>query len=198
MSVVVAKKTKDGFIIGADSMCTKGGQVRENAIKIFRCKQNEDIIIGVVGCLVDANILMIADNLFSNTTIRRNNLDFENMIEQTIPNLKEILKTHGRLFKSDEIGECMQSNFMIAYKDDCYVINSDFALSQVEDFYAIGSPELMASGCYEMAKLCNIKIDDVKLVENIIRTTIKKTIYVDYPIRIYSTVKNTEDILIEK
>lgn len=197
MSVVVAKKTKNGFVIGADSMCTRGGQVREGAIKIFRCKQNEDIIIGVVGNLVDANVVMVADSIFSNSTLRRDNLDFENMITQTIPNLKKILQEHGRLFKDLEVGEHMKSCIMIAYKNDCYVINQDFALTQVDDFYAIGAPELMADGCYLMANLCGVKLDDEKIVENVIRTTIKKTIYVDYPIRIFNTT-NKDDIIIEK
>lgn len=196
MSVVVAKKIEDGFVIGADSMCTRGGQVREGAIKIFRCKQNEDIIIGVVGCLRDANILMAAEDLFNNSALRRDALDFDNMVTQTIPNLKELLKKDGRLLKSEE-GEVMSSNILIAYKDKCYVIGGDFSLTQVEDFYSIGAPELMADGCYEMAKLCKINIDDEKLVENIIRTTIKKTIYVDYPIRIFNT-KNKGCKIIEK
>lgn len=196
MSVVVAKKIEDGFVIGADSMCTRGGQVREGAIKIFRCKQNEDIIIGVVGCLRDANILMAAEDLFNNSALRRDALDFDNMVTQTIPNLKELLKKDGRLLKSEE-GEVMSSNILIAYKDKCYVIGGDFSLTQVEDFYSIGAPELMADGCYEMTKLCEINIDDEKLVENIIRTTIKKTIYVDYPIRIFNT-KNKGCKIIEK
>lgn len=196
MSVVIAKKTKEGFVVGADSMCTRGGQVREEAIKIFRCQQNEDIIIGVVGCLRDANILMAAEDLFNNSSLRRDALDFNSMVTQTIPNLKELLKTDGRLLKSQE-GDCMASNILIAYKNKCYVIGGDFSLTQVDDFYAIGAPELMADGCYEMIRLCKTDITDEKLVENIIRTTIKKTIYVDYPIRIFKTY-DKNDMVIEK
>ena len=185
MSVVVAKKTKNGFMIGCDSQCTQG-QVKGKATKIFRVKSNEEIVCGVVGSLRDLNIFATLETLFSSEATRREIIDLEHIITNVVKKLKDKLKEEGRLLLEKGEGECMASAIMIAYKDKCWVIESDFAVTEVDDFDAIGAPSEFATGAYEMLA-DNKEMADEEKVLKIIKATIKRTIYVDYPIYIATT-----------
>lgn len=185
MSVVIAKKTKKGFVLGCDTIAIKG-QMKNQATKIFRDKNDSDIICGVVGSLRDLNILSVTDDIIDGQAIRREIVDTDNMITSTVKNIKNKLKEEGRLYVDKEAGEVMQSSVIIAYKNKCWVIGHDFAVSEVDDFAAIGAPEEFASGAYEIIASNEIMSDEDK-VTRIIEACIKRTIYVNYPICIAHT-----------
>lgn len=188
MSVVVAKKTKDGFIIGCDSIVTKG-QVKDETTKIFRSKNNNDIVCGVVGSLRDLNILSTMPDLLDAMALRRGILDTDSIINYTIKNIKERLKDEGRLIAGKE-GECMNSSCIIAYKDKCWSISQDFAVIEIDNFEVIGAPEEFALGAYEILVSTQKSLSDKEIVIKVIDVCIKRTIYVDYPILIADTTKN--------
>lgn len=185
MSVVVAKKTKDGFIMGCDSVVIRG-QIRGQATKVFKHKSNSDIIIGVVGSLRDLNIVSSMNNILDPSDVRREMVDTDAIISHVILELKEQLKKEGRLCASKEGGECMLSSIMIAYKDKCWNIGGDFSVSEIEDFDAIGAPDEFALGAYEIISE-DEKITDKEKVIKVIKACIKRTIYVAYPILIAET-----------
>lgn len=193
MSVVIAKKADNKFIVGCDTQVTSG-QTRGNVTKIFHYKNNPEIVCGVVGSLRDLNIFSTMENILEETSVRRELVDLDDVIMKTVNNLKSKLKEEGRLIMDKDSGEVMNSELMIAYKDKCYIVNQDFAVTEVDDFAAIGSPEFFALGAYEMI-YDNESIDDKEKVLKIIKACIKKTIYVGYPIVMTDTsIKDMEII----
>lgn len=185
MSVVVAKKTAKGFVVGCDTIVTHG-QVKGNFTKIFRNKKNDDIICGVVGSVRDFNIFSVMDDILDAVAIRREILDTESVISSTIKKIKTTLKEEGRVGATKGDGECMQSSIIIAYKDKCWVIDHDFSVMEVDDFAAIGAPSEFALGAYEVISE-DTKMSDKDKAIKVIKACINKTIYVDYPIYIAST-----------
>lgn len=195
MSIVIAKKTKNGFIFGADSQVTCGSR-KGTTIKIFKSRKEEGMFIGVVGCLRDCQILEKVNDLLDVNAIRREELDEFSIIDYTVPKLmKELEKEHRLVAEKDgTIG--WDSCTIIVYKDKAFKIDGDFTVEEIKDFAAIGSPQDFASGSYETLKELGTKLSDRDLVKEIIRITIAHNNYVDFPIRIIDTSKDKDFTII--
>ncbi len=185
MSVIVAKKEENRVIMACDTQVTHG-QTKGSVTKIFKNKKNDNIICGVVGSLRDLNLLSSMEDLIDDFSIRRDLVDTDSIITNTIPKIKEFFKKEGRIVSTED-GDIMHSSFIISYKNSIWTIGGDFSVKEVDDFVAIGSPEEFAMGVYEAIKDDNTSIED-KIVK-IIDICIKKTIYVDYPIYMIDTEK---------
>lgn len=191
MSIVIAKKTKNGFIFGADSQGTCGSR-KEIVKKIFKSDKEEGLYIGVVGRLRDCQILQVAENLLDVNAIRRETLDENSIISYTVPKLRELLKKEQREAVEKDGVTYWDSCIIIVYKDKAFEIDSDYTVTEVTDFKAIGSPQNFAAGSYEMLKETNSKMSDYDIVKNIIKTTIAHNEYVGYPIYVIDTSKDTD------
>lgn len=191
MSIVIAKRTKNGFVFGADSQCTRGHSTEE-VTKIFKSKKEDDVYIGVVGSLRDCNILKTATELLDINAIRRDNLDEDSIILYTVPKIRKLLEDNGRQLADKEDGVCWNSHILIVYKDKAFEIDHDFTVAEIKDFSAIGNPMLEAKGAYEILRRLNSKLSDYDMVKEIIAMTIDVNNTVSYPIRIIDTSKDTE------
>lgn len=192
MSVVVAKRVKNGFIMAGDSQVTKGDE-KDTVIKVFKSYKENEIYLGVVGSLRDSQILMTINGLLDPNAIRREELDLLSIISYTVPLIKKTMKENDRLYNEDGKLE-WDSEVMILYKDKGYIIESDFSVIEIDEFDAIGSPRKFAKGSYELYNRYKdkIKVSDRQIVKDIVRITIEKTTYVGYPIRIADTSKNED------
>lgn len=188
MSIVIAKRTKDGFIFGADSQCTRGNET-EVTTKIFKSKRENDVYIGVVGSSRDCDLLKVATELLDVNAIRREELDEDSIILYTVPKIREILKKEDRYLIDKNEGSCWNSHIIIVYKDKAFEIDHDFAVQEIDDFRAIGNPMYEARGAYEILKRVNPKISDTDMVKEIIAMTIDINNTVGYPIKLIDTGK---------
>jgi len=194
MSVIIAKKTKNGFIMAGDSQATLGTQ-RFSVTKIFKAKGEDELYIGGVGTLRDINILTTITNLIDLNAIRRETFDVSSIISYTIPTLQKALKEHGRLITDRDGSLCWGSSVLICYKDKAFEISSFFEVTEISNFAAIGSPQDFAYGAYSVLNkfdLGKLKLNDYNLVKEIMKMCIEETIHVFYPILIIDTSKDKD------
>ena len=196
MSVIVAKKTKNGFILAGDSQCTIGTQ-RATVTKIFKASKEDDMFIGVVGRLRDANIVMTLNGILDPNAIRRGNLNLESIVSHTVPLLQKTMKEYGTLVV--ENGQiCWDSCIILVYKDKAFEISNDFSVREITDFAAIGAPQDFAYGAHAILKKYSSKLSklsDFDIVKEIMKMTIEETIHVFYPIWIVDTSVSNADFI---
>ena len=195
MSVVIAKKYKNGFILAADSGCFKD-QERTRAEKVFKLDYSDDIFIGGVGTLKEVQLVKYMDSLIDPNAVKRDQLDMKSIITYTVPSLrKQLAKSLGM---GDKMVDKWSSEIIIVRKDKAFSIDSDFCVKEIEDFEAIGAPEDFCKGAYrvllEHPYKKNTKglyryetIPEEKRVVELIKITIDITIYTLYPIRYVNT-----------
>ena len=192
MSVIVAKKVRDGYIVAGDSQATAGDE-KNTVNKLFKAYKDDDVIIGVVGTLRDANIMMTVSGLLDPNAIRRDELDLLSIILYTVPAIKKAIKENEHAIIENGMLE-WDSQIILLYKDKCFEIDSDFSVMEIDEFGAIGSPSKYAKGAYEMVKKYRsmIKKSDREIVKDIVKMTIDKTAYVGYPIKVLDNTKDKE------
>lgn len=196
MSVIIAKKIKNGFVLAGDSQGTVGTH-RTTVTKIFKAPKEENVFIGVVGRLRDANIVASVDSILDSNAIRRGNLDANSLVSYTVPELQKSLKEQGALSVDSGL-LCWNSEIIIVYKDKAFLIDSDFCVIEIDDFAAIGAPQDFAYGAYAILKKFKSKLpklSDFDLVKEIMKMTIEETIHVFYPIWMVDTSTTNADFI---
>ncbi len=199
MSVVVAKRVKNGFIFGADSGCFEG-QSRTEVEKIFKLHYYDDVYVGGVGALVDVQRIRYMENLIDPNAIKRDLLDEKSIITYTVPSLQKQLAKYAA---KGEHTEPWNSEIIIVRKDKAFAIGSDFAVTEIEDFKAIGAPEDFCKGAHRLLidhpyKKENGKpyryysIPEERAVVELIKMTFRDTIYTYYPIRYINTATDKD------
>ena len=192
MSVVVAIKHEGKIFIGSDSQVTKGGTRQTlnnpNNYKIWKVKGVDSCLMAHVGCVRDANVIRIMNNLVDELTILRDEINFEYVVREIVPNiLNELRKYHYLGESSSQAFELMDSDFLFAYKDRLFLINQDGCVIEIDDSIAIGSGSHEAIGSI-------LSTDSASPNERIIKAITASAvadIYVDYPI-ILSDTETTE------
>jgi len=133
-------KSEDCVYIGADSLGSSSfsGIVRKDP-KFFH--YTKDIIVGFTSSYRMGQVIMYAENLFSDINI--NNKEFfthKNMVTKFIPNLVKLYKDID-----DTIDK--KGTFLIATFDKLWKIYDDFQVEEtVQDFNSCGSGEDFAFG----------------------------------------------------
>jgi len=191
MSVVVAIK-KDGIIyMGADSQVTKGGTrttlSNPNNYKIWRMSRVKGCIMGSVGNLCAANVIMVAEDLIPEITDIKNEVDFKFVVKKFVPNLMGELELYGLMNCSSGTND-MGAGFLLAYHDRLFNISQYGAVIEVDDFCAIGSGSSEAIGSLLSTMDEN---DPTERIKAAIKSSATHDIYVDYPI-VISDTKTTE------
>ena len=146
MSIVIAKRTKDGFVFGADSGCFKD-QKRSVIEKIFKLDYYDDVYVGCVGFARDSQVIRYMENLIDPNAVKRDVLDIKSIVTYTVPSLKK------QLSKATGDGKPIdrwESECIIVRKDKAFLIEPDFSVEEIEDFKAIGAPEDFCTGAYNL------------------------------------------------
>lgn len=198
MSIVIAKKIDKGFIVASDSQITSDGQRRhiEPGCKLFHPNDQQDIIVGIVGSLRDANLLRVIDELLDYSSIHRDNLTLNSIINHTVKVIQEKLREQGRIVVSE--GKWLwDSAIIVANKDKAFEISQDFCVQEIKDFTAIGAPEEYVYGAKAFMDSYGLKkaYSEEQFVVDLIKMTIKLTNTVDYPIVLMNTVDNSTKII---
>lgn len=201
MSVVIAKRTKNGFILGADSGCFRD-QERSRAEKVFKLEYCDDVYVGGVGTLGEIQLVRYMENLIDPNAVKRNQLDIKSILTYTVPSLKkQLAKAQG--LGSDKVFDKWDSEIIIVRHDKAFWIDSTFCVKEIDEFCAIGAPEDFCKGAYKVLLEHPYKkntkglyryenIPDEKLVVELIKMTFDITIYTFYPILYINTATDKE------
>lgn len=194
MSVVVAVRDTDKIWLATDSQVTSGWTKKlllsQHSFKMFKFPSG--ITMGGVGSLRDLNILSTSDVDFVNeATLLKDNINFKEIVRDTVPKIFQELKRFHRITREDGI-LYMESMFMLAYKQDCYVIDCDGAVLELNDMFAIGSGGNVAESAYTILRDTELTPKE-KAVRAVI-SSCERDLFVDYPIIITNTLSKDFEV----
>lgn len=193
MSVVVAVKDGNKIWIGADSQCSNSYSKKtlsnKNNFKIFKPKDDKNLVIGYCGTVRDMNIFSCVDSYIDELTKLKNEVNFKYMVNTVVPKLFKILNDNDRTIKDPKVLPNLESQLIFACKDKIFEIGSNGQVIECDDYCSIGSGSDFARGYLNKADFKNPKQD----VINAIKSACTSDLYVGYPI----VVMNTEDDSVE-
>ncbi len=202
MSVVLAVKSGDRILMGADCQVSYGGSkatlVSPNLRKIWEVEEHPNMLMGGVGALRDLNIAYAMGSLYDVTRDEAGkSLDFKFMVNDVVPTLLNHFTSHGRTVnEGGAMGFC-DSSFIIAKDSECYQIYSDgcvLDLSFDGECMAIGSGSIVAKAAYEAVQ----DLEELSVEEKMLRALTQACEQdggVNYPIYIKDTL-DTDRIII--
>lgn len=153
MSLVIAIKDGDRFVIGADKQGTLGGNRTHTSTKVWPVKGYSNCIMGGVGLCRANQVLQYCSGLINkNDFDDEMNIDEEYVAMILAPTIYEVLKTYGIVTKigdEDADGNSMaaiSNSYVFAYKDKAWMIGQDLCVEEIDDYIAIGSGSDIARG----------------------------------------------------
>ena len=156
----IDRKNKKTYL-GADS-CVSNGYTHDtlpNSFKIFKSKDNPNILIGFSGTLRNAQILKYNIKLPSEEELEYNKEIFneEYIITKVIPNIQFSFKNNDL----QNEGKTSKVWLILAYKDKLFYVESNYGVREIIDDYAsVGSGEYHASGSLFTSKSMDIDITE--------------------------------------
>ena len=194
MSVVVAVRDTDRIWLATDSQVTSGWTksllLSKHSFKIFKFPSK--ITIGGVGSLRDLNILSTSDVEFiSEVNLLKDDITFKSLVRETVPKIFEELHKFHRVTKEDGV-LYMESMFVIAYKECCYMICEDGAVLELNDMFAIGSGGNVAESAYTILRDTELSPKE-KAVRAVI-SSCERDLFVDFPIVVTNTLTDEFEI----
>ncbi len=193
MSLVVAIKHKNRFILGADKQASGWNNKQHTATKVWYAEY-KNCCIGSVGLARAAQVIQYIKGLLDAAGFGKDQLD-EDFIHLQLPRtLYETLKMHGVITEDSGHPFFLPNDFFIAYKDRCWQVCQDLSVSEVEEYEAIGSGADIALGVIETALMYGEK-NPFKIITTAIDIAAEKTLYVDHEIDFAVTNPDKNDII---
>lgn len=146
MSLVVAIKDKDRIVLGADKQVSTGGTKEHTNTKIWEVEELPGAIIGSVGSARASQIIQYSHVIDKNLVA--GDIDTLFIVKALAPTLANSLRNNGIVVEPGDGGKCdmMPNAFIFAYKDRAWTIWHDLSVSEIEDYFAIGSGSEVARG----------------------------------------------------
>ena len=197
MSVVVAIRENGKIYMGADSQVTKGGTrvtlKNPNNYKIWKVDGGEHCLMGQVGNLRDGNVIRLMRDVFDDYDEFYERVNYRFVVKYLVPEIIKSLRDAKYIKVTDEYVDSLDSSFLFAYRDKLFLINSDLAVIEVNDYVAIGSGADQAIGSLLSTEGQSPKRRIVKAI----KASAACDIYVDYPIILTDTDKTEFEIVTE-
>jgi ATP-dependent protease HslVU (ClpYQ) peptidase subunit len=132
--------------IGGDSLGSNGhSKTVRNDKKVFHLKDINNAIAGYTSSFRMGQLLMYGKGLIDSRDTYEKDIDHEYLVTKFIPNLIDLFEKGG--YSRNNSGEKKGGNFLFAYKDKLYQIESDFQVGESSLKYdACGSGEEFALG----------------------------------------------------
>ena len=195
MSLVVAIKDKDRIVLGADKQVSTGETKNHTNTKIWPILDLEGAIMGSVGSARASQIIQYSDIIDKNMLHKEVSTDF--IICSLAPTIAATLKSNGIVVEPGENGLCdlMPNAFIFAYKDKAWMIWNDLSVTEIDNYFAIGSGSDVASGALFATKEKN----PFERIVTAIDAAAETTLFVDNGIDLLVTdFKDKDDELITK
>lgn len=185
MSVVIAVKNKDGVYVGADRQATCG-HVRVNGVlKIYKAEHCGNVV-GTVGSGRDSNITHLNDDWIESS--KDIDVDFKYVVREIVPRLFSLMQRHKRVRIHEGVEELL-STFLFCTKDRIFVIFSDGAVCEYENYVAIGSGGDMATGYLNSLEKDKINENLEDVIKTAIIRACEKDIYINDDVMIIKAGK---------
>ena len=197
MSVVVAVKEGNKIYLGADSRVTRGGTRttlhNPNNYKIWKVDGSDHALMGQVGNVRDGNIIRLMKNVVDDYDEFYERVDYRFVVKYLVPEIIKNLQDAHFIKSNDNLIDGIDSSFLFAHNDKLFLINSDLAVIEVDDYIAIGSGADQALGSLLSTEGQNPKARIVKAI----KASAATDIYVDYPIILVDTDSTEFEIVTE-
>ena len=197
MSVVLAVRTKDGVYMGGDSQITYGESkstlVSPNLYKVWNVDEHPNTIMGGVGALRDLNIASCMGELYDPISDKlEEELSFPKMVNEVVPGLFNHFTQHGRTLNDGGVISLRNSSFLIAQKDNCYLVDTDGCVMDLMEgeCIAIGSGAVVAKAAYEALDMSSDYTTEQKIAMALVRSC-EQSAGVGFPIYIMNTMDET-------
>ena len=196
MSLVVAIKHKNRFILGADKQASLWNNKQHTATKVWRTIEYKNCCIGSVGLARASQVIQYIKGLLDVAGFGKDQLDEDFNHLQLPRTLYETLKMHGVIAENSAEPFYLPNEFFIAYKDRCWQICQDLSVNEIEEYEAIGSGADIAAGVIETALLYKEK-NPFAIIAHAIDIAAEKTLYVDHEIDFVATADDKNDIVMQ-
>lgn len=146
MSLVIAIKNKNRIVLGADKQVSTGDSKDHTNTKIWAVEELPGAIMGSVGSARASQVIQYSNVIDKNLLNEEITTDF--VICSLAPTIEAGLKANGVKVEIPEEGACemMPNSFIFAYKDNAWMIWNDFSVTEITDYFAIGSGSDVARG----------------------------------------------------
>lgn len=146
MSLIVAVKHKDRFIIGADKQCSTGTNKDHSATKIWEDRDLPGVVMGGVGSVRATQIVQYSNIIDLNCL--PHGITTEYITRSLVPEIITTLEQNGIqcIVSPDDKTRVLPNVFLFAYEDKAWVIWNDLSVIEIEDYFAIGSGADVARG----------------------------------------------------
>jgi len=128
-------KEKDCVYIGADSLAstyTKQFTIKNK--KVFKAKDNKNILMAVCGGVKLINILSVEEKLIEEIKHLKNEVNLEHIIKYTSPKIISLAEKY-KCCKYENGISYLDNNLIFTYKNQLYLIESTGAVIEFEDEY---------------------------------------------------------------
>lgn len=138
--VGVLDKKEDCVYIGADSLGSNGyHQLIFKNRKVFKAKDNTNILMAICGDYKLQNILSVEDNLIEEIKHLKNEVNFEHIVKYTSPKIINIAEKYYCINTKNGY-KYLEGSIIFAYKNQLYIIEtSGQVLEPSDDYIADGS-----------------------------------------------------------
>jgi len=186
-------KEKDCVYVGADSL---GSSWCNQAIfknrKVFKAKDNTNILMAICGDFKLQNILSIEENIIEEIKHYKNEINFEHMVKYVSPKIMNLANQYYCLKYKDGY-RSMEGDIIFAYKNQLYIIESNGQVLEPEDEYIAGG----SGGNFAIAVLSQNKDKDtIARIKEGLEAAEKHAVGVKRPFYIMNTLDD-EIVVIE-
>lgn len=149
MTCIIGIKDKENGCVymGADSLASTWlNKILIKNKKIFKAKDNKNILMAVCGSASMINFLSVEENLVEEVKELKNEVNLEHIIKYTVPKIFTLAEKYNCC---EIINSCKKivGNILFAYKDQLYIIEECGAvLEPLDDYLANGSGFMHAYG----------------------------------------------------
>lgn len=186
MSLVIALKHKNRIILAADKQTSVGDYKIHNTTKIWEVEELPGAIMGSVGLARASQVIQYAGVIDKNVLSSPDSINTEFVVSSLAPTIAATLKGNGITVEAEAGSGCvtMSNAFIFAYRDRAWMILSDFSVTEIDEYLAIGSGSDVARGVLFATKGQSNPF--ARLVTCIDAAT-ESTLYVDDGVDILST-----------
>jgi len=186
-------KEKDCVYIGADSL---GSNWSSQAIyknrKVFKAKDNTNILMTICGDYKLQNILSVEENLIEEIKELKNEVNFEHIVKYVSPKIMNLANKYYCI-KNDKGYWSIEGDIIFAYENQLYIIESNGQVLEPQDEYIAGG----SGGNFAIAVLSQNKDKDtVTRIKEGLEAAEKHAVGVKRPFYIMNT-KDDEVVVIE-
>lgn len=190
MSLVVAIKDRDRIVLGADKQASTGGTKDHTNTKIWKLEELPGAILGAVGSARASQIIQYSQIIDKNMLSQKLDTDF--IVRVLAPTLANGLKNNGIVVEPAEGAKCdmMPNAFIFAYRDRAWTIWHDLSVSEIDEYFAIGSGSDVARGVLYATPDKN----PFERIVTSIEAAAESTLYVDNGIDLLVTGSHEDDL----